>query len=159
MWILLKSYSLSRFQSGEPEYSWVSRHTWQSWRERYKKNAERLDKVIATIVEQKRPQPGEKGQYGYVRQAEEKQKRSNKKQKGKREDDYPTPEQYINNMIRIPVPGPPPGIVPTGLEVPTLRPAMASLHHLAAVGNPYAGVLPPPSVPLDSSTIRNSPNE
>ncbi|KAF9015313.1 hypothetical protein BDQ17DRAFT_1269058 [Cyathus striatus] len=65
--------------SNDPEYAWVSRHTWQSWRERYKKNAARLDTVIARIVDQKKPAPGEKGQYGYVRQPEEKAKRPRKK--------------------------------------------------------------------------------
>ncbi|KAF8225035.1 hypothetical protein L208DRAFT_445514 [Tricholoma matsutake] len=65
--------------SADPEYAWVSRHTWQSWRERYKKNATRLDALIAHIVDQKKPAQGEKGQYGYVRQAEEKPKRSRKK--------------------------------------------------------------------------------
>ncbi|KAF6766348.1 hypothetical protein DFP72DRAFT_15044 [Ephemerocybe angulata] len=68
-------------QAGEPEYSWVTRHTWQSWRERYKKNAARLDVMITAIVEQKRPAQGEKGQYGYVRQPEEKPKRTRKKRK------------------------------------------------------------------------------
>ncbi|KAJ7487398.1 hypothetical protein B0H11DRAFT_2013147 [Mycena galericulata] len=66
-------------QSGDPEYAWVSRHTWQSWRERYKKNSVRLDGLIAGIVAQTKPTPGEKGQYGYVRQAEEKQKKPRKK--------------------------------------------------------------------------------
>ncbi|KAL1952063.1 hypothetical protein VTO73DRAFT_1212 [Trametes versicolor] len=63
----------------DPEYSWVTRHTWQSWRERYKKNATRLDAKIAEIVEQKKPAHGEKGQYGYVRKPEEKPKRTRKK--------------------------------------------------------------------------------
>ncbi|KAI0374278.1 hypothetical protein BV20DRAFT_1033136 [Pilatotrama ljubarskyi] len=63
----------------DPEYAWVTRHTWQSWRERYKKNATRLDAKIAEIVEQKKPAHGEKGQYGYVRKPEEKPKRSRKK--------------------------------------------------------------------------------
>ena len=66
-------------QSGDPEYTWAGRHTWQSWRERYKKNATRLDALITSIVEQKKPLPGEKGQIGYVRQAEQKPKRSRKK--------------------------------------------------------------------------------
>ncbi|KAF5377542.1 hypothetical protein D9615_005266 [Tricholomella constricta] len=65
--------------SNDPEYAWVSRHTWQSWRERYKKNAARLDAMIASIVDRKKPVPGEKGQYGYVRQAEAKPKRTRKK--------------------------------------------------------------------------------
>lgn len=57
----------------------MTRHTWQSWRERYKKNSQRLDKKIAQVVEEKKPAHGEKGQYGYVRKPEEKPKRSRKK--------------------------------------------------------------------------------
>ncbi|EJD04188.1 uncharacterized protein FOMMEDRAFT_82819, partial [Fomitiporia mediterranea MF3/22] len=37
-------------RAGQPGYEWVARHTWQSWRERYKKNSERLDRHIAAIV-------------------------------------------------------------------------------------------------------------
>lgn len=63
----------------DPEYVWVTRHTWQSWRERYKKNSARLDNLIAAIVDQKKPAHGEKGQYGYVRKAEERPKRAPRK--------------------------------------------------------------------------------
>ncbi|KAI9572819.1 hypothetical protein HD554DRAFT_2202662 [Boletus coccyginus] len=63
----------------DPEYAWVTRHTWQSWRERYKKNSVRLDNMITAIVDQKKPAHGEKGQYCYVRQAEEKTRRTRKK--------------------------------------------------------------------------------
>jgi hypothetical protein len=63
----------------DPEYAWVTRHTWQSWRERYKKNSQRLDTLIQAIVEQKKPTLGEKGQYGYVRKPEEKPKRSRRR--------------------------------------------------------------------------------
>jgi hypothetical protein len=66
-------------QTSDPEYAWVTRHTWQSWRERYKKNSQRLDALIQAIVEQKKPTLGEKGQYGYVRKPEEKPKRSRKR--------------------------------------------------------------------------------
>lgn len=66
-------------QASDPEYAWVTRHTWQSWRERYKKNSQRLDTMIQAIVEQKKPTLGEKGQYGYVRKPEEKPKRSRKR--------------------------------------------------------------------------------
>ena len=62
-------------QVNEPGYSWVSRHTWQSWRERYKKNSARLDVAVANIVTRRPVLPGEKGQYGYVRFTEEKGKR------------------------------------------------------------------------------------
>ncbi|KAI0757111.1 hypothetical protein C8Q80DRAFT_78601 [Daedaleopsis nitida] len=65
--------------ANDPEYAWVTRHTWQSWRERYKKNATRLDTKIAQIVDQKKPAHGEKGQYGYVRKPEEKPKRVRRK--------------------------------------------------------------------------------
>ncbi|TFK57334.1 hypothetical protein OE88DRAFT_1730708 [Heliocybe sulcata] len=65
--------------SNDPEYVWVQRHTWQSWRERYKKNSDRLDVMIAAIVAETKPALGEKGQYGYVRMAEEKPKRNRRK--------------------------------------------------------------------------------
>jgi hypothetical protein len=73
--------SSSRNQGTDPEYAWVSRHTWQSWRERYKKNAVRLDTMIAQIVGQKKPVRGEQGQYGYVRKDEGKPKRPKKTRK------------------------------------------------------------------------------
>ncbi|KAG9314506.1 hypothetical protein JVU11DRAFT_5303 [Chiua virens] len=63
----------------DPEYAWVTRHTWQSWRERYKKNSVRLDNMITAVVDRKKPAHGEKGQYGYVRQAEEKTRRVRKR--------------------------------------------------------------------------------
>ncbi|KAJ3817936.1 hypothetical protein F5880DRAFT_1315823 [Lentinula raphanica] len=61
-----------------PEYTWVTRHTWQSWRERYKKNAVRLDKIVDSIVSTTKPIQGEKWQYGYVRQDEEKPRKKRK---------------------------------------------------------------------------------
>ena len=59
----------------------MSRHTWQSWRERYKKNSARLDVAIANIVSRRPVVPGEKGQYGYVRLVEERGKKPKKAQK------------------------------------------------------------------------------
>ena len=56
------------FQANEPGYAWVVRHTWQSWRERYKKNAQRLDKRIAVIVDEK--DPSQEGQQNFVRMPE-----------------------------------------------------------------------------------------
>ncbi|KAI0704905.1 hypothetical protein BC835DRAFT_1468497 [Cytidiella melzeri] len=61
------------------DYAWVTRHTWQSWRERYKKNSARLDPKIAEIVERNKPPLGAKGQYGYIRKPEEKLKKPKKK--------------------------------------------------------------------------------
>lgn len=37
------------------EYNWTKRHTWQSWRERYKKNARRLDPMIVQFVKREKP--------------------------------------------------------------------------------------------------------
>ena len=45
------THLLTRFQAQKmPEMKWALRHTWQSWRERYKKNKDRLDVHIAAIV-------------------------------------------------------------------------------------------------------------
>ncbi|KAF9240933.1 hypothetical protein BU15DRAFT_87494 [Melanogaster broomeanus] len=82
----------------DPEYAWVTRHTWQSWRERYKKNSVRLDNVIAAIVDQKKPAHGEKGQYGYVRKAEEKPKRARKKRGKAAVEPYHADEQIIGGI-------------------------------------------------------------
>ncbi|KAL0950990.1 hypothetical protein HGRIS_007736 [Hohenbuehelia grisea] len=81
--------------ASDPEYSWVTRHTWQSWRERYKKNSERLDVAIAVIVEQIKPSQGEKGQYGYVRQTEDKPKRPRKKRGPRPSADAPPGSGFI----------------------------------------------------------------
>ena len=90
----------------------MTRHTWQSWRERYKKNSARLDILIAQIVEQKKPLHGEKGQYGYVRMAEVKPKRQRKKRSSRdveagMEDDYPMVDGLIDNPLAAmqPLPG------------------------------------------------------
>lgn len=149
--------------SGDPEYAWVSRHTWQSWRERYKKNAARLDTIIAGIVEQKKPLPGQKGQYGYVRQAEEKPKRTRKKKIQATEqisqaqdfasmDGIPAHSAGVDHLPPIEVSG-------MG-AIHHLHHAMVALQDLPEVGNAYSTMLPTPSsVPLDRSTIRNSPAE
>jgi hypothetical protein len=83
--------------STDPEYAWASRHTWQSWRERYKKNSARLDGLIAAVVDQKKPLPGEKGQYGYVRQPETKPRKTRRKRDDSHgKDDY---EELIASTI------------------------------------------------------------
>ncbi|KDQ18710.1 hypothetical protein BOTBODRAFT_29087 [Botryobasidium botryosum FD-172 SS1] len=49
------------------EYPWAANHTWESWRNRYKKNREKYDVEIAKWVKE-HPQPvGQKGQYGHAR--------------------------------------------------------------------------------------------
>ncbi|KAF9068062.1 hypothetical protein BDP27DRAFT_1383750 [Rhodocollybia butyracea] len=69
----------------QPEYAWVARHTWQSWRERYKKHSPRLDKLIDNVVSTTKPTPGEKWQYGYVRQGDEKPPRKKRRRVSKSE--------------------------------------------------------------------------
>lgn len=39
------------------EYEWVNRHTWQSWRERYKRHQEEFDPIIERMAEQLNPSP------------------------------------------------------------------------------------------------------
>ncbi|TCD66382.1 hypothetical protein EIP91_001431 [Steccherinum ochraceum] len=88
----------------EPEFTWVSRHTWQSWRERYKKNATRLDVRIAQVVEEKKPAMGEKGQYGYIRQPEAKPKRNRRKSRKGDDDEGLAEPSNLEQEIPIPVP-------------------------------------------------------
>lgn len=144
-------------QSADPEYAWVSRHTWQSWRERYKKNATRLDTLIAAIVEQKKPMQGEKGQYGYVRQAEEKPKRTRKKksknveQPSKVADDAYTAIEGLAGHRPMSM-GVLQGMVPINLQGPNFQ-VLTDLQN----GTPVRPT--PSSSPLDPPAVRKSPAE
>lgn len=122
------------YKAGDSNYAWVTRHTWQSWRERYKKNAARLDTRISDIVEQKRPAQGEKGQYGYVRQPEEKPKRTRKKRKVDQVD-----ESYVHALEGlVGLPGMPP--MPPNGQMPHM-----TMH--PGVPNGFPVMEPPPGVP------------
>ena len=44
-------------------YDWSQRHTWQSWRERYKKNFEKFDRLIEEYLEKNPRHPQGKGEY------------------------------------------------------------------------------------------------
>jgi hypothetical protein len=56
------------FQADEfGQYTWAHRHPKDGWRERYRKNKERLDNRIAEIVEGNPTAPGGKGHYNYRR--------------------------------------------------------------------------------------------
>ena len=149
---------LTPLQSADPEYAWVSRHTWQSWRERYKKNAARLDALIALIVDEKKPVQGEKGQYGYVRQAEEKPKRSRKK-RAKNVEHPPTDvDQYaavegLAGLPTMPVPGLA-GLMPVdnrSAEIPELPDS----HNVTTMFPKLASA----SAPVDHTAVRKSPAE
>lgn len=125
-----------RIKAGDSNYAWVTRHTWQSWRERYKKNASRLDARISAIVEQKRPAQGEKGQYGYVRQPEEKPKRTRKKRKADQVD-----ESYMHALEGlVGLPGIPP--MPPNSQMP---PHMG-MHPGVPVHNGFPVMEPPPGI-------------
>lgn len=62
----------------------MTRHTWQSWRERYKKNATRLDEHIAAIVGMNQPA---KGQHSYVKIHDPSVKAPRKKRENKKKVD------------------------------------------------------------------------
>ncbi|KAG5644746.1 hypothetical protein DXG03_007875 [Asterophora parasitica] len=127
-------------QTNDPEYVWVSRHTWQSWRERYKKNAARLDAMIASIVDRKKPAPGEKGQYGYVRQAEAKPKRTRKKR-----------TKAMDAQAEMD------DLTEAGMQM-SVMPGMGM--HQDLQGIPGMPMFPPPSAtPLNCESVRRSPAE
>ncbi|THU91767.1 hypothetical protein K435DRAFT_968014 [Dendrothele bispora CBS 962.96] len=88
--------------AGDPAYSWVNRHTWQSWRERYKKNADRLDRSIDIIVNSTKFNPGEeKGLYD-VRQSEEKPKKSKKRGAKRIVSQQPSPAEFVVGSSTMP---------------------------------------------------------
>ncbi|KAF9569719.1 hypothetical protein CPC08DRAFT_652670 [Agrocybe pediades] len=146
--------------SSDPEYAWVTRHTWQSWRERYKKNAFRLDPIIARIVDEKKPVLGEKGQYGYVRQPEEKPKRTRKRKA--RNDEFSPPEEYQHDLAAA-------GAMAGPSHIPHMDPAMnpphhlhhaMTMHNLAEVAHAYPGMMHiPPPVPVEGPPVRQTPAE
>ncbi|KAL0953511.1 hypothetical protein HGRIS_004735 [Hohenbuehelia grisea] len=57
----------------EPQFSWVSRHTWQSWRERYRKRKDFFDKWIARLVVNP---PNPRTRYCLDRQLSKRQRRA-----------------------------------------------------------------------------------
>ena len=131
---------MALIQAHDPEYAWVTRHTWQSWRERYKKNATRLDTKIAQIVDQKKPAHGEKGQYGYVRKPEEKPKRVRKKKtsmNGDSESPMAGPST-LHSMDTYSVPMP--------MPMPTLSGVMGPVPGPNDTFDPVAYQTPPPPV-------------
>ncbi|KAA1471562.1 hypothetical protein DENSPDRAFT_837586 [Dentipellis sp. KUC8613] len=161
----------------DPEYAWVRRHTWQSWRERYKKNSTRLDIMINAIVEQKKPTLGEKGQYGYVRKPEEKPKRSRKRKTndanagaGPSDEDLAHLAPPVHSAIPVHMNGhelqhgglPPLAPIPAGMYAPPphhMHPhphGMPMGHMPAPGGGPLDGPGPPPPGMM---LLRKSPVE
>lgn len=141
-------------QAPDPEYAWVSRHTWQSWRERYKKNAARLDAMIAAIVEQKKPAQGEKGQYGYVRKAEEKPKKSRKK-RARNVEPANTDEEYVAALDDTNE------ALPTMIDMLGIQ-SMRDIPEMSGITAMYSTVdhmHTPSSGPLDRPPISNVPAE
>ncbi|KAH9982649.1 hypothetical protein BGW80DRAFT_1471407 [Lactifluus volemus] len=161
--------------ASDPEYAWVTRHTWQSWRERYKKNSQRLDAMIQAIVEQKKPSLGEKGQYGYVRKPEEKPKRGRKRKDDgssacpSNDDDFlqagPSHSMAMAMHISLsardehPHPGIPVPPVPVGIYQPTHPHIHGLPPHVNQMQTPETGSMGL-GVPQDSVVVvRRSPAE
>ncbi|KAI0322677.1 hypothetical protein OF83DRAFT_546940 [Amylostereum chailletii] len=157
----------------EPEHAWVSRHTWQSWRERYKKNSTRLDLMISNIVDERKPNVGEKGQYGYVRQPDEKPKRKTRTRKDEAsssksklsddEVDYnqagpgplQMPPQHIGDHMPPMGPHPPPLMpVPMGMYT---HPASGGPHPYPMHPHPHPHHLPVPGSMMDHIPQPNMP--
>ncbi|TBU29335.1 hypothetical protein BD311DRAFT_720911 [Dichomitus squalens] len=76
----------------EHEFGWARRHTWHSWRERYRKNDARLDPIIDQIVAANPPPVDGKGLYEYSRLVNAKQHyefmKKNQYQPSDEEEDY-----------------------------------------------------------------------
>ncbi|KAJ3567364.1 hypothetical protein NP233_g6408 [Leucocoprinus birnbaumii] len=132
-------------EQAEPDYAWVKRHTWQSWRERYKKNALRLDGKIATIVAEKRIGQGEQGQIGYVRQPEERPKRGRKK-RAKAEDktindnEEPPSQDGEGDFAQLPT-----------LPLSDVPPLESNAGLPAPQPTPFQNIQPMPTFPLPPS--------
>jgi len=100
--------------------------------------------MIASIVDQKKPVPGEKGQYGYVRQAEVKPKRTRKK-RAKNVD----AQAAIDDLAEA-----------TGMQMVAGMPAMGVQQGLPAIQSGMFPQLPAPaSTPLERTSVRRSPAE
>ncbi|TRM65764.1 hypothetical protein BD626DRAFT_627782 [Schizophyllum amplum] len=108
-----KVYQQLCAMENNPQYEWVKRHTWQSWRERYKKHGHRLDRMIESIVEQRKPMLGEKGQYHYVRLDEAKDaspprpKRKRKRTQQREQSEATQNEQHIEGPVLLSPPNAP----------------------------------------------------
>lgn len=116
--------------------------------------------MIASIVDQKKPAQGEKGQYGYVRQAETKPKRARKKRVVKSIDhalddvsDYVAPNglagMSATHMGNLPA---------IGMQRQDLHglQVIQGMHHSTGM---YAQMPAPAGTPLDRSSMRRSPAE
>lgn len=135
----------------------MTRHTWQSWRERYKKNAARLDVRISEIVSRVKPAVGEKGQYGYVRKPEEKPKRSNKKKT--RQDTEEAAELSNTDEVEFllqPVPVPHSANDSTGIEGDLTPPGQFGGFQQSAEG---ASIESEAAVPPDVEAARRNATE
>jgi len=140
-------------QEGLPGYvNWPSRHTWQSWRERYKKNAVRLDGMISGIVQERSISSGETGQVNYIRKPESKprktRKRSSKGGEGEMIQDSPSATEEeemrrIATMMALQSGQPPiPWLIPMGGQIPGMPPPPSE-------GSSHMQQPPPPAQPAE----------
>jgi len=110
------------------------------------------------MVDEKKPLQGEKGQYGYVRQAEEKPKRSRKKRTKNVEPPPADVDQYaavegLVGLPAIPMPGLA-GLMPIENERVEI-PELPDSHNVTTMFPKLASS----SAPLDHTTVRKSPAE
>jgi hypothetical protein len=102
--------------------------------------------LISIIVEQKKPMQGEKGQYGYVRQPEEKQKKQ-RKRKTKTPDSSFINDEFIVGSSKLEGMGVFSGAIPIQglgeMEMPVPNESLDDMHELMYEGTPCAG----PSIP------------
>jgi hypothetical protein len=111
--------------------------------------------LIAHLVDQKKPAQGEKGQYGYVRKAEAKPKRSRKKRAKNMEQPPADVDQYaaVESLVGLPT-MPVAGLaelMPTD-AIRANQPEIPSPHNVTAV---FPSTLASTSAP----PVRNSPTE
>lgn len=144
----------------------MTRHTWQSWRERYKKNSKRLDTKISEIVEQKKPAHGAKGQYGYVRAPEEKLRRirpkkgssTNANSSGTNPAAGPSELQELENFPPVPMPVVPGVLAPVGGEPSYMNMGMPGMVYAGPPPQPHAQSNPPITA-LTAETARQNATE
>ena len=142
----------------------MTRHTWQSWRERYKKNAPRLDVRIAQIVQEKKPALGEKGQYGYVRKPEEKPKRTRRKKNVAPEtngDEFLAGPSAVANgedpSLALSLNMAPPPPPPPGMTISNGPPTYSAVLFAAGAPPPFMPLAPAP--PVDPRTQKENAQE
>lgn len=101
---------LSKYSEDPEEFRWVTRHTWQSWRNRYNKSVARFNDLINVYVKLEKPE--NKQAYRLQRKhkewrllnesGEESEEQSGYPSKRRRYDSSPDPENRVQIRITVP---------------------------------------------------------